>query len=70
MDLWATYTRDWELQALTALSLIHTFYKSLEHFTFVYISRSLVTDLNSEDSSSSVLRSLLFFEYPATELNF
>jgi hypothetical protein len=31
MDLLTTYTHDLELQALTTLSLIYTFYKSLQH---------------------------------------
>jgi hypothetical protein len=35
---------------------------------FVFTCRSLVTDLNNEDSSVSVFGSLLLGEYPATEL--
>jgi hypothetical protein len=70
MDLLTTYTHDSELQALTTLSLISAFYKSL-HAKFspafnVFTSRCLVTALNNGEFSTSVLASLLPDEYPTT----
>jgi hypothetical protein len=51
----ATYTHHSELQEITVLSLISTFYKSLHHKSSlarsVFNSRFLVTDINSGDSS-------------------
>jgi hypothetical protein len=69
MDLLTTYTHDSELQVIAALSLISTLYKSLHAKSpsacSVFTSRCLVTDLNSGDSSASVITSLC----PATELS-
>jgi hypothetical protein len=71
MDLLTTYTHHSELQVITELSLISTFYKSLQAESSsacsVFTSRYLVTASNS-DSSVSVLTSLLSGEYPTTEL--
>jgi hypothetical protein len=73
MTLLTTYTHDSHLQAVTALSLISTLYKSLHAKSSsacsVFTSRFLVTALNSGDSPASVLTWLLSDEYPATELS-
>jgi hypothetical protein len=59
MDLLTSYTHRSELQVITALSLISTFYKSpqhpLSHFPTCYVfnSRSLATSSNSGDFSAS-----------------
>jgi hypothetical protein len=66
-----TYTHHSELQVITALSLISTLHKSLaqaKSSQSAFTSRFMVTDLNNEDSPSSVLKSLLSGEYPATEV--
>jgi hypothetical protein len=59
------------LQIVTIeLSLIPTFYKSLEHKMSsqpAFTSRFLVMDLNNGDSSASVLTSLLSGEYPTPD---
>jgi hypothetical protein len=72
-DLLTTYQHDSELQAITALLLIFTFYKSLHAkispACSVFTSRCLVTVLNNGDFSASVLTSLLSGEYPTTELS-
>jgi hypothetical protein len=56
MDLMAIYTHHSELQVITALSLVFTFYKSLHPKSSpacsVFNSRFLVTDVNSRDSSA------------------
>jgi hypothetical protein len=57
MNLLATYTHDSKVQLITAILLIYTLYKSLEH-TLKLLSYFLVTDLNNGDSSASVLTSL------------
>jgi hypothetical protein len=70
LDLLTTCTHHAELEVITALSLISTLYKSLHatssHFSFT--NRFLVTDLNNDDSSASLLTLLLAGEYLATEL--
>jgi hypothetical protein len=59
MDLLTTYTPHSELQVITALSLISTFYKSPQHplslfpARCVFKSRSLPTASNVGDSSAS-----------------
>jgi hypothetical protein len=58
MDLLTTYTRDLELQAITALSLMYTLKIITEPAKpfpacCVFISRSLATASNSGDSSAS-----------------
>jgi hypothetical protein len=62
MDLLTTYTHDWELQALTTLSLIYALHKSLHAKSSpacsVFASRCLVTTPNNEDSSASVVKPL------------
>jgi hypothetical protein len=69
---WIGYTRDSELQAPPLITTIH---KSPQHllspflFCCVFTSRSLATASNGEDSSASVLTSLLSGEYPTTELS-
>jgi hypothetical protein len=72
MGLLIVYAQDSELQALTALSLISTLYKSLHAKSSpacsVFTSRWLVTALNNVDSSASILTSLLSGEYPTAEL--
>jgi hypothetical protein len=72
IDLLTNYAHDPEPQAITVLSPIFTFYKSL-HAKFsacsVLTGRCLVTALSSGDSSASVLKSLLSGEYPTTELS-
>jgi hypothetical protein len=63
MDLLTTYTHDSELQAITALSLTATLYKSpqyaLRNFPTccVFINCSLATASNSGESSAQVLSS-------------
>jgi hypothetical protein len=55
-----TYTHDSELQAITAVSLFSTFYKSLHPISsqFVFTSRYVVTNLNSGDFSASMVTPL------------
>jgi hypothetical protein len=58
MDLLTTYTHHSELQVITALSVISTLYKLLQHplslfQPAVFISRSLAKASNSGDSSAS-----------------
>jgi hypothetical protein len=66
-----TYTHDSELQAIIALSLIYTLYKSLPAKSSpacsVFNSRCLVTALDNGDSSASVFTSFLSGEYPVTD---
>jgi hypothetical protein len=64
MDLLITYTHYSELQLITALSLISTLYKSLQHplsvlshSVTVLASRCLVTDVNNAFSSASMPKS-------------
>jgi hypothetical protein len=55
-----------------AIANLHTLQITRTHvmsFHFAFTGRFLVTDLNSEDSSASVLTSLLSGEYPATQLS-
>jgi hypothetical protein len=73
MDFLTTYTHDSELQVITALLLIYTFYKLLHAKSSpacsAFTCRCLVTAPSSEESSASVLTSLLSGEYPTTELS-
>jgi hypothetical protein len=65
MDLLTTYAHQSELQVITALSLISTLYKSLQHrlnlfpACRVFISLSLATASNSGDSSASRVQVIL-----------
>jgi hypothetical protein len=55
-----------------AIANLHTLQITRPHakyFQFSFTSRFLVTDLNNEDSSTSVLTSLLPGEYPTTQLS-
>jgi hypothetical protein len=71
-DLLTTYTNNSELQVITALSLICTLYKSLQHplslfpACCVFISHSLATASNSGDYSAS--RALVVFTASRAEL--
>jgi hypothetical protein len=61
LALLTTLQHDWELQVITAPSLISTLYKSPQHTLSlfqpaVFTSRSLVTDSDSGDSSTSALK--------------
>jgi hypothetical protein len=62
MDLLTTYTHDWELQVITALSLIYKLYKEPHAKSSpacsVFNNRFLVTDVHSGDSSDSRARVL------------
>jgi hypothetical protein len=71
MDLLTTYTHDSELQALhKAFADFHNLQSLHAKYSLVcsvFTSRCLVTALNNEHYSVSLLTSLLSGEYPTTE---